>query len=431
MKKKPKLEDYGIDKLEYSIFVESERKRAEKCETSKILYIFLHTQLWWLLHILVMFIAELFSIAMLKTSINFKYLCDRVFYNNFTIGKIIGFTIGYILLSILSYRIKMKSIDNQADLILNDFSEKKIKMLNKYYKDLSTFEDFILNKEMEQKILLQEIEELKHEIKTINNNSLSLQTDELKNLVKNIYVDYEFFSEDMFDFSKGKQLIKCVGNESFIAKVEIEQMLEYMAEKNYKSIKIFLFTDEDCELYCFNKNIEVVNKGEIIDAYLSKLMETIEKKKQNIDYKYFGAQYEKDKFWYYFDKYLETKNAPFMVCHTKGGKNQAAGNINNDNPMAMKTICCEFKYREQVVVVQVYINNDISLYDNLYSKKNDIEKELGYNVEWIGSGERSCTVRKIQKVFEFNWVTNYEQIVEIVYPYILDYIRVFSKYLSN
>lgn len=139
-----------------------------------------------------------------------------------------------------------------------------------------------------------------------------------------------------------------------------------------------------------------------------------------------SAQEERNLFWHYFDKYLEDQGNPFYVTHTKGGINQAAGNINNSSPMAMQTICCEFKYLEQVVLVQFYINHNVPLYDKLYSLKDQIEKKLGFKVEWVDSGKKSTSVRRIQKVLP---VKNglYYTVIE-AFPYILKFIEVFSPY---
>ena len=140
------------------------------------------------------------------------------------------------------------------------------------------------------------------------------------------------------------------------------------------------------------------------------------------------AQTERNEFWKCFDNYLHENGNKFYVTHAKGGKNQAAGNINNPSPMAMQTICCEYKYLEQVILIQVYINKNESLYERLYAKKDEFEKQLGYKVEWIDKGIRSNSVRRIQKKFVIN--RPYREMVEIVFPYILDFVRVFSPYLS-
>ena len=137
-----------------------------------------------------------------------------------------------------------------------------------------------------------------------------------------------------------------------------------------------------------------------------------------------NAQTERNTFWECFDNYLHENGDKFIVTHKKGDKNQAAGNINNSSPMAMQTICCEFKYRDREILVQVYINKNEDLYERLYSQKDDLEKQLGYAVEWIDKGKRSNSVRRIQKKFFVN--RPYREMIEIIYPYILDFIRVFS-----
>lgn len=142
-----------------------------------------------------------------------------------------------------------------------------------------------------------------------------------------------------------------------------------------------------------------------------------------------SAQSERDYFWRCFDNYLLRKGNPFFITHTKNGVNQAAGNINNQSPMAQQTICCEFKYLEHVILVQVYINHKINLYNYLFDKKDEIESRLGYKVEWVNSGKISESVRRIQKKFPID--KPFEKMIEEVFPYILDFIRVFSPYLNN
>ena len=140
-----------------------------------------------------------------------------------------------------------------------------------------------------------------------------------------------------------------------------------------------------------------------------------------------NAQTAIDKFWECFDDYVKEQDNKFYVSHIKGGKNQTAGNINNRSPMAMQAICCEYKYRDNVILVQVYINKNEKLYDRLFSKKDELEKQLGYTVEWIDCGKISTSVRRIQKKFYVN--KSFNEMVEIIYPYILDFIRVFSIYI--
>lgn len=140
------------------------------------------------------------------------------------------------------------------------------------------------------------------------------------------------------------------------------------------------------------------------------------------------AQIELNKFWDCFDKYLAQQGNPFSVAHVKGGKNQAAGNINTLDPMAMQTLCCQYRFRDQEIWVLVYINRKEELYDRLYTEKEGIEEKLGYKVDWTGRGPNSNSVHIIKKVFPIN--KPYDEMVREVFPYISGFIRVFEPYLK-
>lgn len=140
-----------------------------------------------------------------------------------------------------------------------------------------------------------------------------------------------------------------------------------------------------------------------------------------------NAQEIRDTFWNLFDKYHEKQGKPFSIVHVKGGKNQNAGNINNPSPMAMQTLSCEIIPTQNIILVQVYINHNVYLFESLYAKREKFERELGYSVEWVMQGKIAKDVRRIQKKFYIN--RPYEEMIEFIYPYILDFIKVFGDYV--
>ena len=142
-----------------------------------------------------------------------------------------------------------------------------------------------------------------------------------------------------------------------------------------------------------------------------------------------NAEIARNEFWNCFDKYVADHGNKFFVTHTKAGKNQAAGNINNENPMAMQTICCEYKYRDNLILVQVYINRNVKLYEYLRSKREEFEQKIGERLEWVESGVKSPSVRRIQREFYIG-NKSFDKMVEIVYPYILKFIDVFGSYIK-
>lgn len=141
------------------------------------------------------------------------------------------------------------------------------------------------------------------------------------------------------------------------------------------------------------------------------------------------AEIERNNFWRCFDRYLEQQGNPFYVTHEKGGKNQAAGNINNPNPMAMQTICCQYRFQDRKIWVLVYINGREDIYNSLLKKREEIEEALGYEVDWIGQGLRTNSVQIIKKSFSID--KSYDEMVVEVFPYIKDFIRVFEPHLKS
>lgn len=206
--------------------------------------------------------------------------------------------------------------------------------------------------------------------------------------------------------------------------------------KQRKDYQVRFFAKEDEILRLIDGNMVVcsqwgilnisnfIKRAEQLGYEIDAIEENINMRRTNMT-----AEIERDFFWKVFDDYVQEQGDEFMITHKKGIVNQAAGNINNLSPMARETICCEYKFREQTILVQVYINKNEELFDYLYSQKMQIEDDLGYKLEWIKGGKISSSVRRIQKQFPINKPIK-EMVVEI-YPYILDFIRVFGKFLKS
>ena len=253
----------------------------------------------------------------------------------------------------------------------------------------------------------------------------------------NVYLKNKLVLAVIKDYVSNHQLITCnelkmVFDKSLQGSIGV---VEYESiAKQRKDYQVRFFVKEDEILRLVDGNILVCSQWGILNisnfikraeqlGYKIELIET----NNNLRSKNMSAELERNYFWKIFDKYVNQQGDEFFVTHKKGGINQAAGNINNLSPMAMETICCEYKYREQIILIQVYINKNEALFKYLYSKKEQLENELGYKVEWVNGGERSSSVKRIQKTFPIN--RSIEEMVVEIYPYILDFIRVFEKFL--
>ncbi len=253
----------------------------------------------------------------------------------------------------------------------------------------------------------------------------------------NIYLKNKLVLAVVKDYVLKNQAITCselktVFDKSLQGSIGV---VEYeIIAKQRKDYQVRFFCKEDEILRLLDGNMLVCSQWGILNisnfikraeqlGYKIELIET----NKNLRSKNMSAQLERDYFWKMFDEYVNQQGNEFFISHKKGCVNQAAGNINNTSPMAMETICCEYKYREQIIVVQIYINKNEKLFEYIYSQKDQIEKGLGYKVEWVKGGERSSSVRRVQKQFPINKSIK-EMVVEI-YPYILDFIRVFENFI--
>ena len=82
------------------------------------------------------------------------------------------------------------------------------------------------------------------------------------------------------------------------------------------------------------------------------------------------------------------------------------------------------------IVCQFWINDDMQLFENLESYKNDIENDLGYKLLWDKKPGKKASCIAIEKVFDFSIEEN-----EMAYKWLLEktleYKKVFSIYLEK
>ena len=85
--------------------------------------------------------------------------------------------------------------------------------------------------------------------------------------------------------------------------------------------------------------------------------------------------------------------------------------------------------QEKLVGTDLIINYDKSIYENLYSHKDEIEKELG-TLDWINKPKnKSCRIRKSISV-DITDSSNHKEIIEKHIELTLQFKEVISKYLK-
>ena len=145
------------------------------------------------------------------------------------------------------------------------------------------------------------------------------------------------------------------------------------------------------------------------------------------------SQSEQKKFWEIFEDKLVESGNPFSICYEMGGEVRFFASVNKKRAWVALGLCLDFLCREKVVKINIYIENDIGLFNYLYSKKDQLENELGFKPEWILCGRKNPNTRRIITKFPIiiGDPNNYKHVIEKVIPYVVRYKTVFAKYIPS
>ena len=138
---------------------------------------------------------------------------------------------------------------------------------------------------------------------------------------------------------------------------------------------------------------------------------------------------EREKFWEIFDQKLIENGEPFSVVHQRAdGTSTYWGNINREKAFGPNRVLnIEFKYQRRKVRVGIYLWNDLCLFEQLCANKDQIEKELGFTVEWNHIGTKNPNTRRI--FVEFPLIFDeayYADVIDEALPYIMKFKEVFE-----
>lgn len=145
------------------------------------------------------------------------------------------------------------------------------------------------------------------------------------------------------------------------------------------------------------------------------------------------AQYEQKRFWNIFEKKLSECGNPFTICYEINGAVKYFASVNKKSPRVGLGLTIDFLCRYKMVKINIYIENDVELFNCLLANKEKIESELGFSPKWIYSGERNPNTRRVistSPVIIGNPL-DYERVIEKVIPIIIQYKMVFEKYIPN
>ena len=100
-------------------------------------------------------------------------------------------------------------------------------------------------------------------------------------------------------------------------------------------------------------------------------------------------------------------------------------------------VALDFLWRDEFLRINVYIENNIPLYNKLKARKEEIENELGFNCLWkendssTHSNGKGANTRRIEVDIPFNnKMLDFKALAKKAIPIIERYIEVFRGYID-
>lgn len=100
-------------------------------------------------------------------------------------------------------------------------------------------------------------------------------------------------------------------------------------------------------------------------------------------------------------------------------------------------VALDFLWRDEILRINVYIENNISLYEELKARREEIERGLGFNCLWkendssTHSNGKGANTRRIEVDIPFNnKMLDFKALAKKAIPIIERYIEVFRGYID-
>lgn len=137
------------------------------------------------------------------------------------------------------------------------------------------------------------------------------------------------------------------------------------------------------------------------------------------------SQSEILEFWNQFNDILIKKEKPFNV---------RKATTDHWYDVAMGTsaahIAITLVNKESYIGIELYINDDKNIFDKLYEKKDLIEDELGFKLDWQRLDNRSASrIKYYIQGLDFDDHSNYDSLIDKTIDIAVKMRDVFKKYI--
>ena len=141
-----------------------------------------------------------------------------------------------------------------------------------------------------------------------------------------------------------------------------------------------------------------------------------------------NAEYQQKTFWRMFEEELEKVNNPFRINHRK-----YFATIDKSSAVSNYCLSMDFLIKKGYLRVGIYMLDDISAFNHMYSYKDEIEAILEFKPMWTTSGEKKDSVRRIEVHIPFieNDTDSYLDTIKKAIYYVKQFKKAMPQYSLN
>lgn len=137
------------------------------------------------------------------------------------------------------------------------------------------------------------------------------------------------------------------------------------------------------------------------------------------------SQKSRLEFWTQFNEVIDTKGKPFnkRKATTDHWYNVAIGS-------SEASIAIDLVNKEHKIRISLWINDNKDLFDSLYQRKDDIEAEIGIQLDWNRlDGKKASIICTYIKGLDFKKQDNYPYLMEQIIDLVLKMRNVFPQFM--
>ncbi|MBR2871302.1 MAG: DUF4268 domain-containing protein [Clostridia bacterium] len=141
---------------------------------------------------------------------------------------------------------------------------------------------------------------------------------------------------------------------------------------------------------------------------------------------------EQRKFWKIFEEKLIENGEPFSILYEKGGEVTNWGVIDKKQSFVDNALSVDFLVREQKLRINIYIRNDLELFEKFERNRKEIESMISVPLKWI-IGVRNSNTRRIayEIPIETGYYSHYDEVIDSVLPVVVEMKKVCDIYAKH